>query len=86
MKEVDTGRITLSFNKDLLRKAIEIGGKILPSTSNISFFYSDINHRWTETKQELEKIHNAYVALQDSIFSFGKSVDDLQNQLDIYDC
>lgn len=45
MKEIDTGKIALSLNKDLLRKAIEKGGKYLASTSNVSFFYSDINTR-----------------------------------------
>lgn len=45
LKEIDTGKIALSLNKDLLRKAIKTGGKILASTSNVSFFYSDINNR-----------------------------------------
>lgn len=85
MKEIDTGKNALSLNKDLLSKAIETRGKILASTSNVSFFYFDINNRRIETEQELEKICNAYVPLQDSVFSFGKFVDDLQNRLDTYD-
>lgn len=50
MKDIDTRRIALSLNKDLLRKAIEIGGKILAFTSNVSFFYSAINQRQKKTE------------------------------------
>lgn len=85
MKDIDTRIIALSLNKDLLRKAIETRGKIIAYTSNVSFFYFDINQRRIEIEQELAKICNAYVPLQDSIFVFSKSVDDLQNQLDTYD-
>lgn len=38
MKDIDTRRIALSLNKDLLRKAIKIRGKIIAYTSNVSFF------------------------------------------------
>lgn len=63
MKGIDTGKIALSLNKDLLIKDTEIGGILLASTSNVSFFYSNINNSRIETEQELEKIYNAYVPL-----------------------
>lgn len=40
MKDIDTGKIALSPNKDLLRKSIETG--VLAYISNVSFFYADI--------------------------------------------
>lgn len=79
MKDIATGRIALSLNKDFLRKAIEIGGRIIASISNVSFFYIDINQRRTKIEKELAKICSDYVPLQDSILAFGKTVDDLQN-------
>lgn len=85
MKDYDTKKISLSLNKDLLRKAIDYGGKIISYTSNVSFLYADIVKKWTKIELELEKICNAYIPLQDSVLAFSKSVDDLQSRLDVYD-
>lgn len=84
-KDINTGKMALSQNKDLLGKAIEIGGRYLASTSNVSFCYFDITKRQTEIEKELERICNTYVPLQDSIFSFTKSIDDLHHRLETYD-
>lgn len=84
-KDIDSGKMAMSQNKDLLRNDVEIGGKYLASTSDFSFFYSNILKSQTKIEQELERICKAYVPLQDSMLAFNKFVDDLHNKLHIYD-
>lgn len=62
-KDIVNGRMALSHNKDLLSKAIQTGGKYLASTSNVSFYYSNISKRQTEMEIELEMICKAYIPL-----------------------
>lgn len=49
MKDIDTGKIALSLNKDLLKNSIETEGRILAYTSNVSFFYTYLKKRQEET-------------------------------------
>lgn len=80
-KNIESGKMALSNNGSLLKKATESGGKYLSSTSNVSFFYSNISKSQIETEQEMERICKAYVPLQDSIHAFNRSVDDLHDRL-----
>lgn len=80
-KTIENGKMALSHNGTLLRKAIESGGKYLAFTLNVSFFYSDISKSQVETQQEMERICKAYVPLQNSIHAFNRSVDDLNDRL-----
>lgn len=84
-KHIENSKIALSHNGSLLKKAIESGGKYLASTSNITFFYSDISKNQVETEQEIERLCKTYVPLQDSIHAFNRSIDELHDRLNMND-